>query len=589
MNQAAKFTLLYERLSRDDEMQGESNSILNQKKLLEDYANKHGYTNIIHFTDDGVSGLRFDRPGFLGMNEVIKEKKAAVLLVKDMSRIGRDYLKVGQYMEMLRQNGVRLIAINDNVDTVKEDDDFTPFRNIMNEWYARDISKKLRSSFRTKGMSGKHLSSVVPYGYLKSSEDRNKWVVDEEAAEVVRRIFKMTTEGMGPYQIACILEQDKVEIPAVHLAKHKEGLWKTRSVKNPYHWQPSTIVRILEREDYLGRTVNFKTTKHFKDRKSKYQPKENWVVFENTQESIIDEETFELVRKVRNGTRKCPDGWGEPHILTGLMYCADCGSKMYVHRTCNGKRIAAYVCGGYTSRYRGSIWGKDTQKCDSGHRIQEETGFEILKKTLRKIAQMNKEDETAFYKTICCAANENSIAENKHNKQKIEKNNQRITQIDSLLCKAYEDKVFGKMDDSVYISLEAKYVAERNSLVSENKILEDRVKKYEKGQISPKRFLKLIKKYESFDELTPVMINELIDRIVVHKKIVDFDQPYDTQEIEIYFNFIGKVDVNIDYNDSTEEDEEALKLRAKRRRRAHERYLKYKDRRKSYGARKKAK
>ena len=299
-------TALYERLSRDDELNGESNSISNQKKLLEQYAKEHGFTNLVHFTDDGISGTRFDRPGFLAMMREVESGKVGTILIKDMSRMGRDYLKVGQYMELLRQKNVRLIAVNENVDSFREDDDFTPFRNIMNEWYARDTSKKIKSTFKAKGKSGKHVASTTPYGYLKDKDDPNIWVIDEEAAAVVRRIFHMTMDGYGPYQIARILKEDKVEIPAVHMAKKDVGLWKGRveEIKDPYGWGSSTVAGILKKREYLGHTVNFKTRKHFKDKKSHYVSEDNWTVFENTQEAIIDQETFDNVQRIRSNVKR---------------------------------------------------------------------------------------------------------------------------------------------------------------------------------------------------------------------------------------------------------------------------------------------
>ena len=260
-----KITPLYERLSRDDELQGESNSISNQKQMLEDFARRNGLPNPTHFTDDGISGTRFDRPGFLAMMEEVEAGRVEAIVIKDMSRLGRDYLKVGQVMEVLRQRGVRLIAINDGVDSLKGDDDFTPFRNIMNEFYARDTSRKIRSVFKSKGMSGKHLTGTVIYGYLWDGK-REHWLVDEEAAEVVRRIFSLTLEGYGPYQIACKLSTDRIEIPVVHLARFNEGVNRSKPVKDPYGWGSSTIVNILKKREYLGHTINFKTRKHFKDK-----------------------------------------------------------------------------------------------------------------------------------------------------------------------------------------------------------------------------------------------------------------------------------------------------------------------------------
>ena len=312
-----KITPLYERLSRDDELQGESNSISNQKQMLEDFARRNGLPNPTHFTDDGISGTRFDRPGFLAMMEEVEAGRVEAIVIKDMSRLGRDYLKVGQVMEVLRQRGVRLIAINDGVDSLKGDDDFTPFRNIMNEFYARDTSRKIRSVFKSKGMSGKHLTGTVIYGYLWD-EKREHWLVDEEAAEVVRRIFSLTLEGYGPYQIACKLSTDRIEIPVVHLARFNEGVNRSKPVKDPYGWGSSTIVNILKKREYLGHTINFKTRKHFKDKKSHYVSEDEWTIFENTHEAIIDSRP--------------------------LIWCRKSAAMYGVIQTAGAKRLPSQVC-----------------------------------------------------------------------------------------------------------------------------------------------------------------------------------------------------------------------------------------------------
>ena len=314
---------------------------------MEEFAARQGFTNIVHFTDDGISGTCFDRPGFLAMMKEVEAGNVEYLCIKDMSRMGRDYLKVGQIMEILRQRGVRLIAINDGVDSARGDDDFTPFRNIMNEYYARDTSRKIRSTFQSKGKSGKHLTGTVIYGYLWN-EARDQWLVDPEAADVVKRIFAMTIDGYGPYQIASKLKSEKVLIPSAYLAQHGEGVNKNKTFKDVYGWGSSTICNILEKREYLGHTINFKTRKHFKDKKSHYVPEDEWTIFENTHEPIIDQQTFDLVQKIRGNVRRYPDGWGEAAPLTGLLYCADCGGKMYVHRTNNGKRISQYTCSQYS-------------------------------------------------------------------------------------------------------------------------------------------------------------------------------------------------------------------------------------------------
>jgi len=408
-----KITALYERLSRDDELEGESNSIVNQKKILEEYASKNNLTNIIHFTDDGISGTQFDRPGFMEMMNGVNTGNIGCIIVKDMSRLGRDYLKVGQCMEILRQKGVRLIAINDNVDSFYREDDFTPFRNIMNEWYARDTSRKIQSTFRSKGESGKHTASTPPYGYIKDEKDKDKWVVDEKAAEIVRRIFNLTMDGAGPYKIAKILEADKIDIPAYHQQKMGYGLHQSKNFEYPYRWCSSTIASILKKKEYLGHTVNFKTRKHFKDKKSKYVSEDKWLIFENTHEAIIDQETFDNVQRIRGNVKRYPDGWGEYHPLTGLMYCADCGSKMYVHRTNNYKNIPYYVCSNYKKVPCGTL-------CPSAHRIKAEVVLNLIQETLKDIKNYLDEDNEAFLHSI-----QNEMEETE--KMEMEKKKTRLT------------------------------------------------------------------------------------------------------------------------------------------------------------------
>ena len=419
-----------------------------------EYAKEHGFTNLVHFTDDGISGTRFDRPGFLAMMKEVESGKVGTILIKDMSRMGRDYLKVGQYMELLRQKNVRLIAVNENVDSFREDDDFTPFRNIMNEWYARDTSKKIKSTFKAKGKSGKHVASTTPYGYLKDKDDPNVWIVDEEAAVVVRRIFHMTMDGYGPYQIAKALKEDKVEIPAVHMAKKDAGLWKGRvkEIKDPYGWGSSTVAGILKKREYLGHTVNFKTRKHFKDKKSHYVSQDNWVIFENTQEPIVDQETFDLVQKIRSTVRRYPDGWGEIHLLTGLMYCADCGAKMYVHRTYNGKREAQYTCSAYSKVPVGEL-------CKTQHRVSEKNVIQLITELLRSIAEYSGLDREAFIQTVRQAQEKQSTADILKLKQTVEDDCRRLDELETLICRIYEDNILGKLPDDRYMFLSSSYAA----------------------------------------------------------------------------------------------------------------------------------
>ena len=566
--QRGNITALYERLSRDDELQGESNSISNQKKMLMDYAKAHDLPSPVHFTDDGISGTRFDRPGFMAMMDAVNDGTVGTICIKDMSRMGRDYLKVGQVMEMLRQKGVRLIAINDGVDTFKGDDDFTPFRNIMNEWYARDTSKKIKSVFKAKGKSGKHVASTCPYGYLKDENDGNHWIVDEEAAEIVRRIFRQSIEGYGPYQIASMLEQDKVEIPGVHMAKFGQGLHQTSKIKDPYHWSSSTIVSILRKQEYLGHTVNFKTAKHFKDKKSHYVSQDNWVIFEDTQEPIIDQETFDLVQKIRSNVRRYPDGWGEVHLLTGLMYCADCGAKMYVHRTSNGKRIAQYTCSAYSKVPVGKL-------CKTQHRVNEDNVIELIKDLLRSIAEYSKLDREAFVRTVRETQEKQSTSDVVKLKTTIEADNRRLDELETLICRIYEDNILGKLPDDRYMFLSSSYEAERKKLTEEVQNCEQGIQEYNESTKSADRFIKLIDKYSHFDELTNTMLLELIDKILVHERDVKGSSNC-TQEIEIYFNFVGRYLPPEYIKEPTAEELAQLEAERKAKAKRHEAYLRRK-------------
>ena len=563
-----KITPLYERLSRDDELQGESNSISNQKKMLEDFARRNGLPNPTHFTDDGVSGTRFDRPGFLAMMEEVEAGRVEAIVIKDMSRLGRDYLKVGQVMEILRQRGVRLIAINDGVDSLKGDDDFTPFRNIMNEFYARDTSRKIRSVFKAKGMSGKHLTGFVAYGYLWD-EKRENWIVDEEAADVVRRIFALALEGYGPYQIAQQLSADKIELPSVHLARHGEGVNKTKTVKDPCGWGSSTVVQILKRREYLGHTINFKTRKHFKDKKSHYVDESEWTIFENTHEAIIDQETFDNVQRIRGNARRYPDGFGEAHPLTGLMYCADCGGKMYVHRTYNGKRVPQYTCGQYSKYPIGSL-------CPTQHRIKAKAVLTLIADMLRAIAEYSKNDRAEFIRTVQETQAAQQTADISKKRKRLAAAQKRAGELEKLICKIYEDNALGKLPDARYEALDAQYAKEQDALNAEITELEKAVTGYEQSRKSAEKFIALIDKYENFDTLTNTMLNEFVEKILVHERARKGSQDT-TQEVEIYFNFVGRyIPPALQPVPLTPEEQEELRKKEERKDRLHQNYLRRK-------------
>ena len=588
MRKNEKITALYERLSRDDfgkddDQQRESNSISNQKAMLEEFAARQGFTNIVHFTDDGISGTCFDRPGFLAMMKEVEAGNVEYLCIKDMSRMGRDYLKVGQIMEILRQRGVRLIAINDGVDSARGDDDFTPFRNIMNEYYARDTSRKIRSTFQSKGKSGKHLTGTVIYGYLWN-EARDQWLVDPEAAEVVKRIFAMTIEGYGPYQIASKLKEEKILIPSAYLAQHGEGVNKNKTFKDVYGWGSSTICNILEKREYLGHTINFKTRKHFKDKKSHYVPEDEWTIFENTHEPIIDQQTFDLVQKIRGNVRRYPDGWGEAAPLTGLLYCADCGGKMYVHRTNNGKRISQYTCSQYSKVPVGKL-------CTTQHRINEDVVLSLVSEMLKAIAEYAKHDRAEFVRVVQEAQSSQQTAEVKKQRTRLATAKQRVSELEVLLCKIYEDNILGKLSDSRYATLDAQYEKEQSELTVEISDLEKAIKSYEKHEKDADRFIALIDKYENFDKLTIAMLNEFIEKILVHER----DRKgsiQTTQEVEIYFNFVGRfVPPAFGEVELTPEELEEIRKREERKDRLHQNYLKRKanGKQKEYEERTKAK
>lgn len=570
MRNFEKITALYERLSRDDELQGESNSIINQKKILEEYASKNNLSNIIHFTDDGISGTQFDRPGFMDMMNGVNQGNIGCIIVKDMSRLGRDYLKVGQCMEILRQKGVRLIAINDNVDSFYREDDFTPFRNIMNEWYARDTSRKIQSTFRSKGESGKHTASTPPYGYIKDEKDKNKWIVDEKAAEIVRRIFNLTMQGNGPYRIAKILESEKVDIPAYHQQKLGYGLYQSKNFEHPYRWCSSTIASILKKQEYLGHTVNFKTRKHFKDKKSKYVSEDNWLIFENTHEPIIDQETFDNVQRIRGNVKRYPDGWGEYHPLTGLMYCADCGSKMYVHRTSNYKNIPYYTCSAYTKTPCGML-------CPSAHRIKAEVVLNLIQDTLKDIKKYLDEDNEAFICSIQNEMEEKEKIEIEKKKVRLTESQNRLRELERLMCRIYEDMILNKIPNSRYEILNNQYETEQITLSKEIKDLEQQVSRYEKETDRARKFISLISRYENFDELTTTMINEFVEKIIVHERDRKGSQT-SKQKIEIYFNFIGnyelpQAELSEEKKQKLEEEERKIE---ERKDKLHQNYLKRK-------------
>ena len=571
-----KITALYERLSRDDEMVGDSNSIVNQKKMLEDYAKQNGYTNIEHFTDDGYSGGSFDRPDWKRMVAGIEDGSIGTVIVKDMSRIGRDYLQVGFYTEvMFKEKEVHFIAIANGVDNQKrESSEFAPFLNIMNEWYIRDSSRKVTTVLRARGMEGKHTTNNAIYGYRKSEEDKNQWVIDEEAAEVVRRIYRMSLEGKGPYEIARILSEEQIERPSYYLAKR--GLGTCRSNNNtatPYVWRGATVRDILSKPEYMGHTVNFRSYKEsYKDKRAKKTPKEDWVIFKNTQEAIVSEEMWNKVQELRKTVRRT-DTVGEANPFTGLLYCADCGAKMYNHRggagrarnwkgELNGKRRPdrdEYNC----STYNLSRQSYDKQ-C-SQHYIRTEVVRKLVLETIKAVSDYVITNEEEFINRIYSTSRDKQKESIKSLKRKIAQDTKRVNELNMLMKKLYEDNISGKLSDKRFEYMLNEFENEQDTLEISMENAKAEIEKYESDTVRADKFIELVKRYTDFSELTTPMLNEFVEKILVHE--ADYSSGERVQEVEIYLNFIGKFELPVK-EPTAEEIAEHEKLKARRAKKA---------------------
>ena len=538
-----KITALYERLSRDDDLTGDSNSIINQKKYLEAYARQQGYENLVHYTDDGYSGGNFDRPAWKDLIADIEAGKVAHVIVKDMSRAGRDYLQTGFYTEVFfRQHGVHFVAIANSVDSNDQNsNEFAPFLNIMNEWYLRDLSHNQKAAVRMKGESGKPITNIAIYGYTKDPQDKYHWLIDEEAAAVVRRIFRLTIEGNGPYEIARILLDEQVETPALYFGKKGMGVWKSRKeFPNPYNWSGYIVGQILSKPEYMGHTVNFRSHKSsYKDKSSVPNPKDEWLIFENTHEAIVDKETWELAQKLRK-TPKRIDTIGEATPLTGLLYCADCGEKMYNHRSRGGTEKKPYPsdffdCSSYTLAHQ-----KRTHAC-SGHYIRTKAVRELILETIRAASAFAVANQDEFMKKVRSASRIRQAEAAKESKRKLSKGKKRIAELDTIIKKLYESFAIGRITDERFDTLLAEYEAEQKSLQISVTESEQQVSAFEEDTDRAAQFLALAKKYTDFSELTTPMINEFIDKIIVHApEKIDGDR---VQEVEIYLKFIGRFEL----------------------------------------------
>ena len=536
--QTMKFTALYERLSRDDELIGESNSIKNQKQLLENYAHKNGYSPIRHFTDDGVSGTTFEREGFQAMIAEVEAGNVSAVIVKDMSRFGRDYLKVGFYTEvMFKEKGVRFIAINNGIDSAnQQDSDFTPFLNIMNEWYARDASRKIQAVFKSRMQDGKRVSPSVPYGYLRSPEDKQKLIIDEEPAAVVRRIYQMVIEGKGVTAIADILTAEKVLIPSAYAKKYCPENDHSRGFTNPYLWSATAVSYILEKQEYMGHTVLGKTVSvSYKTKKRRKAEPDELMIFKNTHPAIVDEETWYLAQKLRKTVRK-PSYYRPPHPLTGLVYCADCGHKM-THRqpspTKKKKYDAddAYICGSYRQR---------TRNCTM-HFIKTSVLWELILTAIREVSDYVRQDEQAFIDKVQQTSTVQIAETQREQKRRLAEATERNGELNTLIKKLYEGNATGKIPDKHFERLLAEYDREQTALETEIEDLQEQIDSFNEDSTKADKFIAVVRRYTDFTELTTPMLNEFIEKVVVHE--ATGGRTDRKQKIDVYFNFVGQVEL----------------------------------------------
>ena len=528
-------TALYPRLSHEDELAGESNSISNQKRILETYARQNGFSNLKWYTDDGYSGANFQRPGFQAMLADIEAGKVGTVIVKDMSRLGRNYLQVGMYTEMIfPQKNVRFIAINDGVDSAQGENDFAPLRNIFNEWLVRDTSKKIKAVKRSKGMSGKPITSKPVYGYLMDEEEN--FIIDEEAAPVVRQIYSLCLAGNGPTKIARMLTEQQIPTPGT-LEYRRTG--STRRYHPGYEckWATNTVVHLLENREYTGCLVNFKTEKvSYKLKHSVENPPEKQAVFENHHEPIIDRETWERVQELRK-QRKRPNRYDEVGLFSGILFCADCGSVMYQQRYQTDKRKQdCYICGSYKKR---------TADC-TAHFIRTELLTAGVTENLRKITSYAAKHEARFMKLLVEQNEDGGRRRNAARKKELETAQKRISELSAIFKRLYEDSVTGRISDERFTELSADYEAEQKELKERAAGLQAELSKSQEAAENAEKFMKVVRRHTSFEELTPTLLREFVEKIVIHESVaLDGKRrgKLRRQEIEIYYSFVGKVEL----------------------------------------------
>lgn len=531
-NHGGDATALYARLSKDDDLVGDSNSIVHQKEILAKYAKEHGFTNIEFYVDDGFSGTNFNRPDFQRMMADAEEGKISTVIVKDMSRFGRDYIMVGYYTEIYFSNlNIRFIAINDNVDSnIQTENDLTPFKNVFNEWYARDTSKKIRAVFKAKGNSGKHLTTNPPFGYKKDPNDKDKWIIDDEAAATVRRIFQMYVDGYRISEIGHKLTEEKVETPILYYMNR--GIKTNARSEYPEIWDLMSIKYILSQTAYAGHTVNFQTAvKSYKTKKQVNLPRNQWVIFRNTQEAIIDEKTFETVQQMRKAKR-ARTKYNEPNMFSGLLYCADCGNHLTIQRVARNRKMDNFSCATYRKKKKGLC---------SCHRILVSDLETIVKEDLQKVCEYVFLHEKEFTDEYLSGSKRETVKFQAKTKAELKRLSERQEEIGKIIRKLYEDNVNGRITNERFDFLAKSYEDEGNDLKTKIQELKNALASSVQEEEKLSKFLKVVKSYTKIEELTPEILNSFIEKIYIGET-----EKYDgrkMQEVEIIYKFIGAINL----------------------------------------------
>ena len=524
---------LYERLSRDDNMDGESYSIGNQKKLLTKVAKEKGYTNLVHFFDDGISGVTMDRPGFADMIQQLEQGKAAAVFVKDLSRLGRNYIEVGRLTEEFFPNhDIRLVAVSDNIDTDEGENELAPIRNLFNEWYARDISKKRRISNKIKGNAGEPMGQP-PYGYIKDPENPKRWIVDEEAAQVVRRIYRMTLEGVGTEQIAAKLEEDGILTPRAYW--HSKGINRPGKVKDlpPTHWNSSSVIKMLSVQEYCGDILNFKTySKSYKNKKRLENDRENWAIFKDVHEPIIERAVFEQVQQKRGKMRKRQAKDGERSMFSGLLVCADCGSNLHFHFNQGNPEIKYFNCSNYKGN-RGT--------CGSTHYVRVDFLEQVVLGEIRRLTKYAGLYEDDFLKEVIGHSRQAEETERRLKEKELKSLLARDDELDGLFERIYEDNVSGKLSDDRFAKMSRRYEEEQKELSEKIKKLRSEIEKQNSRAASTDMFVSIVRKYTRARKLTPRMLNELVEKIEVYNaERIDGEW---VQRLRIHYNCVGEMNI----------------------------------------------